>query len=40
MMPEHLPDQKMVASFASDTTSTDLDEIVNKRVKELEKHDS
>jgi hypothetical protein len=39
-MLEHLPDREMVASVTSDTISTDLDEAINKSVKELEMHDS
>jgi hypothetical protein len=40
MMLEHLPDRKIVASIAGDTISTDLNEAVNRSVKELEMHDS
>jgi hypothetical protein len=39
-MLEHLPDLEMVASVAGDATSTDLDEAVNRTVKELDAHDS
>jgi hypothetical protein len=39
-MLEHLPDQEMVASVAGDATSTNLDEVVNRSVKELDAHDS
>jgi hypothetical protein len=39
-MLEYLPDRKMVGSVAGDTISTDLDEAVNRSIKELEMHDS